>query len=41
LLELGCVRLLGYLFSRPLPEDQFLAWLASRAGRPVAAGVTA
>jgi diguanylate cyclase (GGDEF)-like protein len=35
--ELGCTRLQGYHFARPMPEDDFLRWLAARA--PVAAPV--
>jgi diguanylate cyclase (GGDEF)-like protein len=29
LLQLGCTKLQGYLFSRPLPERAFLEWLAA------------
>jgi diguanylate cyclase (GGDEF)-like protein len=41
LLQLGCHKLQGYFFSRPLPEKEFLAWMASRVARPVASGLTA
>ena len=38
LVELGCTRLQGFLFARPLPGDDFVRWLAAehaRRGRPV------
>ena len=28
LLQLGCVNFQGYLFSRPLPEKEFVQWLS-------------
>ena len=27
----GCDELQGYLFSRPLPEDEFVRWVAANA----------
>ena len=30
LLEKGCDKLQGYLFSRPLPPDEFSRWLSAR-----------
>ncbi len=32
LAELGCTQGQGYLFARPMPPDQFAAWLADHAG---------
>ena len=32
--ELGCDIVQGYLYSRPLPEDELLAWLQQCDGRP-------
>jgi EAL domain-containing protein (putative c-di-GMP-specific phosphodiesterase class I) len=32
LLELGITRMQGYLFARPMPEEEFLAWLSQHAG---------
>jgi len=29
LLDLGCNEAQGYYFGRPMPEDEFLAWLAN------------
>jgi diguanylate cyclase (GGDEF)-like protein len=37
LVELGCTHLQGYLFARPLPEDEFLRWLG--ATEAIGAGV--
>jgi len=35
--ELGCDIVQGYLYSRPLPEDELLAWLQHCGGRPLVA----
>jgi len=34
---LGCTRLQGYLFCRPLPEAQFREWLVANCGQPILA----
>jgi EAL domain-containing protein (putative c-di-GMP-specific phosphodiesterase class I) len=34
LLAHGCVTMQGYLFARPMPADQFAAWMAGRVRGP-------
>jgi diguanylate cyclase (GGDEF)-like protein len=41
LIRLGCDLAQGYLFSRPLPLDDLLAWLEATAGDPTAGAATA
>lgn len=35
--ELGCDIVQGYLYSRPLPEDELLVWLEQCGGLPLVA----
>ena len=41
LAEQGCDELQGYLFSRPVPEDEFEQWVLRRASRAASSAVGA